>query len=54
MTHAPDQETLKEYDLYFDDCERANKIPLTFDKWRALHAAQSLEYELDYRAHNHD
>jgi hypothetical protein len=23
----------EEYDDYFDDCERSNKIPLSFDAW---------------------
>lgn len=26
---------LKEYEIYFDASERANVIPLSFDKWRA-------------------
>jgi hypothetical protein len=25
---------LRAYDDYFDDCERANKHPLSFDQWR--------------------
>jgi len=50
----PDNDLLEQYNAYFDDCERANKLPLTFDKWRALHAPRSIEHEIDYRAHNHD
>ena len=29
-----DATSLAAYDAYFDSCETANKIPLSFDKWK--------------------
>jgi hypothetical protein len=37
-----DIETLKAYDEYFDACEKANKIPLSFDKWKTAHSQNQL------------
>ena len=35
MQSEKQRELLDEYDKYFDTCERANKIPLSFDAWKA-------------------
>ena len=29
-----DERAQEEYDLYYDECERANKRPLSYEEWR--------------------
>jgi hypothetical protein len=30
----PTETELEDYNRYFDDCERAQRIPLTFEQWQ--------------------
>lgn len=30
---ARDLERAKEYDYYYDQCEKANKVPMSYDAW---------------------
>lgn len=29
---------LERYEQHYNDCERANRIPLTFEEWKERHA----------------
>lgn len=36
------KQTLEQYNTYFDDCERANKKPFSFDEWQTKHLTSML------------